>query len=271
MPGGAAHRCGLREGDRIVGIDGARVDDTLSHDRVVALIRDGGDAVRFTVVDRRHDEREAGGSGGERRALLFKLRRRADAGFGIYIWYDEDGHFVKRVTAGSAADAVGLRVGDRIVAVNGLDVARWTHARIFERIKSSGRRLTLLAVDHKTFLHCRRHRRDVASLATETRATPGYEDAEPTPSDDDGEVPRVASPDDYVEHDVTLYSDARWPGFGFHLACASSFMTSSESRGSRHVVHWVGESGPADEVGLRDGDQIVSVSQRFCVWMSSTR
>jgi len=58
------------------------------------------------------------------------------------------GHFVG-VDAGSAAEAGGLRSGDRIVEVNDVNVEEMTHRDVVEKIKASGGEVTMLVVDHE--------------------------------------------------------------------------------------------------------------------------
>ena len=63
---------------------------------------------------------------------------------------------------------------------------------------------------------------------------------------------------EYSEHEVTLFNEKRkkWKNFGLNLAYSNSFM---ETSSKCHVVHWVAQGSPADEVGMRDGDQILQV------------
>ena len=58
-----------------------------------------------------------------------------------------------------------MRIGDRLIEVNSINVENHTNENIFHRIKtSSAKHLQMLVVDHKTFLHCKRHQVDVKSL-----------------------------------------------------------------------------------------------------------
>ena len=70
-----------------------------------------------------------------------------------------------------------------------------------------------------------------------------------------------AKPEDdrkFVEHEVALVRKSASESFGFRLAYSNSFMSDDVIK-SGHVIHWVGKGTSADEMGLRDGDQIIQV------------
>ena len=83
---------------------------------------------------------------------LCRLRAWDDrCGYGFYMEQVRDGrpgHFVGRVDLGSPADAAGLRVGDRVVEVDGANVDDLSHQDVVDRVASSGdQHVTLLVVD----------------------------------------------------------------------------------------------------------------------------
>lgn len=57
------------------------------------------------------------------------------------------GQFIGKVDPGSAADAAGLRLGDRIVEVNGVNVTDQTHKDVVQRIKAVPNETKLLVID----------------------------------------------------------------------------------------------------------------------------
>ena len=79
------------------------------------MINEGGDAIAFTVIDERNDQLLHGRNDDRKyNAYLYKLQRNlqpldgvTQQGFGFYLWYDDDGHYVQEVTSGSPADSVG--------------------------------------------------------------------------------------------------------------------------------------------------------------------
>ena len=52
------------------------------------------------------------------------------------MWHDTDGHFVENVTAKSPADKAGLRAGDRIIEINGVNIENENAEDVFYRIKA---------------------------------------------------------------------------------------------------------------------------------------
>lgn len=64
-----------------------------------------------------------------------------DGGYGFHLHGEKgkSGQFIRKVEAGSPAEAAGLRAGDRLVAVNGVNVERETHHQvgIFDRQTSA--------------------------------------------------------------------------------------------------------------------------------------
>lgn len=140
VPGGAAEKAGLLTGDRIVSIDGRRVERFEEVAQVVgikpgrtieAVVERGGKEVRVEIVparrvvkDRRGNETEFGDLG----AVRYVAPR---AG---------------RVAAGSAAEAAGIKPGDEFVSIDGVairtfdDIRRLVQANAGQAMKMELRR-----------------------------------------------------------------------------------------------------------------------------------
>lgn len=60
------------------------------------------------------------------------LMTKADGGYGFHLHGEKgkSGQFIRKVEPGSPAEASGLRAGDRVVAVNGINVERETHHQV---------------------------------------------------------------------------------------------------------------------------------------------
>ena len=94
-------------------------------------------------------------TGGDHKARLCVLCTWPDfPGYGFNLHVERGGggtaaaQYVGKVDAESPAEAAGLREGDRIVAVNGVDVAAdETHRDVVTRIRSDSGRVQLLVVD----------------------------------------------------------------------------------------------------------------------------
>ena len=87
---------------------------------------------------------------GDHKARLCALRTWPDFtgyGFNLHAERGEPAQYIGKVDAESPAEASGLREGDRIVAVNGVDVADETHQDVVRRILADSSRVELLVVD----------------------------------------------------------------------------------------------------------------------------
>nr|CAH0112160.1 unnamed protein product [Daphnia galeata] len=70
-------------------------------------------------------------------------------GFGFHLLADKKrkGQFIGKVDVGSAAEAAGLKLNDRIVEVNGHNVVEETHKQVVQRIKAVANETKLLVID----------------------------------------------------------------------------------------------------------------------------
>ena len=68
-------------------------------------------------------------------------------GFNLHAERGKPGQFIGKVDEGSPAAAAGLQEGDRIVEVNGSNVALESHQKVVERIKAMSDEVKLLVVD----------------------------------------------------------------------------------------------------------------------------
>jgi len=88
------------------------------------------------------------------------LQKRTDFdgyGFNLHADKTRTGQFVGKVDPGSPAEAAGLREGDRIVEVNGVNIANENHRQVVERIKAIDHETRLLVLDLDADLWCREH------------------------------------------------------------------------------------------------------------------
>lgn len=69
------------------------------------------------------------------------LMTKEDGGYGFHLHGEKgkSGQFIRKVEPGSPAEASGLRAGDRVVAVNGVNVEKETHhqVRVKGKVRSS--------------------------------------------------------------------------------------------------------------------------------------
>ena len=71
-------------------------------------------------------------------------------GFNLHAEKGKAGQFIGDVDAGSPAAAAGLRSGDRIVEVNGTNIANENHQQVVQRVKAIANKTNLLVVDAET-------------------------------------------------------------------------------------------------------------------------
>ncbi|XP_077475462.1 Na(+)/H(+) exchange regulatory cofactor NHE-RF2 isoform X2 [Stigmatopora argus] len=112
----------------------------------------------------------------ERKPRLCVMAK-GDQGYGFHLHGEKGktGQFIRKVESGSAAEAAGLRAGDRLVAVNGVNVDRETHGQVVQRIKAMDNETRLLVVDQETYEYLR----NLRLTATEEMAVPGEEPPPP--------------------------------------------------------------------------------------------
>lgn len=178
VPGGAAALDGrLRTGDQLTAVEGISVIGA-SHRSVVQLMARSASQGKVRLTVRRpvyssegtgtntttttmvvtpiHSPGEGGSiagasvaSGenlGRERAIHVTLRRQPSEGFGFVIISSASkaGATIGKIVEASPADRCGeLSVGDRILAVNQLDISQLHHTQVVQLIKESGFMLTL--------------------------------------------------------------------------------------------------------------------------------
>ncbi|CAL1530421.1 unnamed protein product, partial [Lymnaea stagnalis] len=71
-------------------------------------------------------------------------------GFNLHAEKGKAGQFIGKVDENSPAETAGLKEGDRIVEVNGINIGNENHQQVVTRIKSGGEETRLLVVDNET-------------------------------------------------------------------------------------------------------------------------
>nr|XP_022298503.1 uncharacterized protein LOC111107545 isoform X4 [Crassostrea virginica] len=153
VPNGSADLDGrLRTGDEITHVDGQNVINS-SHHRMVGLMTQAGQRGHVTLGVRR---RVLGDSGylsvghSEMYPYDVLVTRRETEGFGFVIISSISkmgsviGESIGKIIENSPAERCGrLHVGDRILAVNGVDISHMHHEDIVNLIKDTGYSVTL--------------------------------------------------------------------------------------------------------------------------------
>ena len=71
-------------------------------------------------------------------------------GFNLHAERGKAGQYIGKVDDDSPAQAAGLKEGDRIVEVNGVNIGNENHSQVVNRIKAGGDSVSLLVVDSET-------------------------------------------------------------------------------------------------------------------------
>ncbi|XP_074813521.1 membrane-associated guanylate kinase, WW and PDZ domain-containing protein 1 isoform X20 [Natator depressus] len=191
-----------------------------------------------------------------------EIRRGENEGFGFVIVSSvsrpEAGTTFGRIIEGSPADRCGkLKVGDRILAVNGCSITNKSHSDIVNLIKEAGNTVTLRIIpgDESSNATLLTNAEKIATITT--THTPQQMPQEPRnntkpkqESQFDFKPPQAAQDQDY--YTVELERGAK--GFGFSL------------RGGREYnmdlyVLRLAEDGPAERCGkMRIGDEILEIN-----------
>uniref|UniRef100_F1KQZ6 Tyrosine-protein phosphatase non-receptor type 13 n=1 Tax=Ascaris suum TaxID=6253 RepID=F1KQZ6_ASCSU len=128
----------IHVGDRLVSVNGERLDN-LTHQQVVALLRNGGSSVVLGL------QRSAGETAdpieeSNEQTITVILEKSPTGSLGLSLAKKTgyDGIFIRMIGSGSAADVDGtLRVGDKIWQVNGQLVNNSTPGAIVDLLKSA--------------------------------------------------------------------------------------------------------------------------------------
>lgn len=78
-------------------------------------------------------------------------------GFNLHAEKGKPGQMIGKVDEGSPAEAAGLREGDRIVEVNGVNIANENHKQVVQRIKAVEDETKLLVVDAEADKYFKAH------------------------------------------------------------------------------------------------------------------
>ncbi|CAH2108405.1 unnamed protein product [Euphydryas editha] len=172
MAGGAAHRDGrLRVGDKLLMVKNTSKGDVsldnVTHEDAVSALKASGERVQLVLVPGpRHAQPSPRASRANTpSSTANSLRRSSDAadgeeprvvelekgpqGLGFNIVGGEDGHgiYVSFLLAGGPAErSAQLRRGDRLLAVNDVDITHATHEQAARALKSTGQNVKLTVV-----------------------------------------------------------------------------------------------------------------------------
>ncbi|XP_033473522.1 Na(+)/H(+) exchange regulatory cofactor NHE-RF3 isoform X2 [Epinephelus lanceolatus] len=239
--GGPAELAGMKDGDRILRVNGTFVDE-MSHSEVVDMVRNSGASVTFHILDEAsYVQAKARGvnlsnpqsapvvNGGTSQALKPKLcylvKSSSSYGFSLRSVKGEHGLFMTEVIQGGVADRAGVCVNDRLLEINGENVEGATHDQVVEKIKLAGSSMMFLLVDQETDRHYQSKNMKMGAWLATTKYLP--------------HKPRVVN--------LTKGPD----GYGFLLR--------EEKNLSGHFIKDIDKGSPADRSALKEMDRLIAV------------
>ncbi|XP_036396653.1 Na(+)/H(+) exchange regulatory cofactor NHE-RF3 [Megalops cyprinoides] len=247
--GGPAELAGLRDGDRILRVNGTFVDN-LEHSKVVEMVKGSGASVTFHVLDKEsYNQAKAGGADlsnlqarpaqtqpvvngvagpTPKPKLCFLVKTKKGYGFSLKSTRGEGepSIFMTDVTPGGVAEKAGVRAKDRVLEVNGENVESAIHEQIVEKVKASGDSVMFLLVDEETDRYYRNKKLKLGAGLATVKHLP--------------HKPRIA--------DMTKGSD----GYGYFLR--------ADPNVEGHTIKDIDQGSPAERAGLKDMDRLVAVN-----------
>ncbi|XP_036716083.1 Na(+)/H(+) exchange regulatory cofactor NHE-RF4 isoform X2 [Balaenoptera musculus] len=179
-PGASAQRQGLREGDRILGVNNHVVEHE-DYSVVIRRIRASGPRVLLTVLAQ-HVHEVALAQRGNDAHLCPTLGRgvrprlchvvKDEGGFGFSITQGHRGPFWLVLSTGGAAERAGVPPGARLLEVNGVSVEKFTHNQLSKKLWQSGKQVTLLVAGPEVEEQCRQLGMPLAAPLAEGWALP---------------------------------------------------------------------------------------------------
>lgn len=244
--GGPAELAGMKDGDRILRVNGTLVDG-LPHSEVVDIVRNSGASVTFQILDEAsYKQAKAQGvklsgpqstpvaNGVAKHApkpkLCYLVKSSPEYGFSLRSVKGQHGFFMTEVIPGGVAHRGGVNVNDRLLEINGENVEDSTHDEIVGKIKQAGSSLMFLLADEETDKHYKNNHMKIGAWLATTKYLP--------------HKPRITN--------MIKGSD----DYGFMLREGAK-QTGKAITG--HFIQDIERGSPAQKAGLKEMDRLVAV------------
>uniref|UniRef100_A0A8C8RBQ3 PDZ domain containing 1 n=1 Tax=Pelusios castaneus TaxID=367368 RepID=A0A8C8RBQ3_9SAUR len=251
--GSPADRAGLKDGDRILRVNGLFVDKE-EHAEVVEMVRMSGNSVTILVLDEAsYEKAEKEGVNFEelgqkqttqqpqeqppavtngvivpvpRPRLCYLVKEGNSYDFSLKTTIGQKGVFIIGLSPQGVAAKAGVQQDDRLIEVNGKNVENDTHEEVVDKVKKSGNHIVFLLSDKETDQYYSSHqmvmKRETASLKL-------------------------------LPHKPRLVELKKGDsGYGFYLRM--------EQNGIGHLIKDIDSGSPAEKAGLKDNDILVAVN-----------
>uniref|UniRef100_A0A8C3FHM1 PDZ domain containing 1 n=1 Tax=Chrysemys picta bellii TaxID=8478 RepID=A0A8C3FHM1_CHRPI len=249
--GSPADRAGLKDGDRILRVNGLFVDKE-EHAQVVEMVKRSGNSVTVLILDdASYEKAEKEGVNfeelGQKQTtqqqkkqppvtngvtapvpqprLCYLVKERNSYDFSLKTTVGQKGVFIIGLSPQGVAAKAGVQHNDRLIEVNGKNVENDKHEEVVEKVKKSGNHVVFLLSDNETDQYYSNHqmllKRETASL----KLLP--------------HKPRL----------VELKKGDN--GYGFYLRMEQN---------TGHLIKDIDSGSPAAKAGLKDNDILVAVN-----------
>ncbi|ESO12809.1 hypothetical protein HELRODRAFT_105536 [Helobdella robusta] len=199
---------------------------------------------------------------------LCRMVKRSDfSGFGFNLHANKGtpGQFIGKVDENSPAERAGLKAGDRIVEVNGVNISNENHQQVVQRIRSGGEVTEFLVVDQDADVFYSHRNIVISSKLSNVKKISsedydGYQVGGMNNRDADGADDEKSNGEEQIPVNDPP-SKARlchlriWPdfaGYGFNLHV--------DKDSQLHYVGHIDEGSPAQLAGLREEDKLIEVN-----------
>ncbi|XP_052559666.1 Na(+)/H(+) exchange regulatory cofactor NHE-RF3 [Tympanuchus pallidicinctus] len=249
-----AEKAGLKDGDRVLRVNGVFVDKE-EHTKVVEIVKNSGNSVVFLVLDEasyKNAEKEGANleelgqkvSKGKKKQqstqpmangaitavpqprLCYLVKEEKGYGFSLKTTEGQKGLFIVDLAPQGAAAKAGVQNKDRLIEINGKNVENDTHEEVVEKVKKSGNHIMLLLSNEETDHY--------------------YTSQKMVLSKENANLKLLPLKPKLIE--LQKGKD----GYGFYLRM--------EQNTGDHVIRDVDPKSPAAKAGLKDDDILVAVN-----------
>ncbi|NXP49332.1 NHRF3 protein, partial [Heliornis fulica] len=250
-----AEKAGLKDGDRVIRVNGVFVDKE-EHAQVVEIVKNSGNSVVLLVLDdASYQKAEKEGvnleelgqkvSGGQQQELwspmptangaittapqprlCYLVREEKGYGFSLKTTQGQKGLFIVELSSQGAAAKAGVQNNDRLIEINGENVENDTHEEVVEKVKKSGNHVMFLLSNEETDHYYTSQKMVLNKESANLQLLPLK--------------PRLLE----IQKGKNSY--------GFYLRL--------EQNTGEHVIKDVDSGSPAAKAGLKDSDILVTVN-----------
>ncbi|NXU50307.1 NHRF3 protein, partial [Turnix velox] len=250
-----AEKAGLKDGDRVLRVNGVFVDKE-DHAQVVEIVRNSGNSVVLLVLDgASYQKAEKEGvnleelsqkvSTGEQQEqrpqlptangaitavpqprLCYLVKEEKGYGFSLKTIEGHKGLFIVELSSDGAAAKAGVQNNDRLIEINGKNVESDTHEEVVEKVKKSENHVMFLLSNEETDHYYRSQKMVLSKETANLRLLPLK--------------PRL----------IEIHKGNN--GYGFYLRM--------EKNSGDHIIKDVDSGSPAANAGLKENDILVAVN-----------